>query len=162
MTPNTFVSGEAASVAPLDGLRERAMYLPPNSVSNDAFLETLRLMLVHELRDAKAEPSGLELAAATPRAWLAPGRSISVRGAPTSFGPLSYTLTSGNGVVRASIVVPSELPLRRLSLVLRLPRGERLTTLTLDGARFTRFNRTSGSIDLSGRKGTLTLEARHT
>ena len=48
MTPNTFVAGEAASVAPLDGLRYRAMYLPPNSVANDSFLETLRLMLVQE------------------------------------------------------------------------------------------------------------------
>jgi hypothetical protein len=162
MTENTFVSGESATVAPLDGARYRAMYLPPNSVSNDAFLETLRLMLVHELRNATTEPAGLELAAATPRGWLAAGKSISVRGAPTSFGPLSYTLTSASGVVRASIVVPSESPLRRLSLVLRLPHGERLTTVTLDGAPYKRFNRTSGSIDLSGRKGTLTLEARHT
>jgi hypothetical protein len=161
MTENTFISGESATVAPLDGAHYRAMYLPPNSVSNDAFLETLRLMLVHEVRNSNAEPTGLELAAATPRGWLAPGRSISVRDAPTSFGPLSYTLSSAAGVVRASIVVPSESPPRRLSLVLRLPHGERLTTMTLDGAPFTRFNRSSGSIDLSGRKGMLELEARH-
>ena len=70
MTPNTFVAGEAASVAPLDGLRYRAMYLPPNSVANDSFLETLRLMLVQEGK------SGLRLAFATPRGWLRPaGRS---------------------------------------------------------------------------------------
>ncbi len=88
MTQNTFVAGEAASVAPLDGLRYRAMYLPPNSVSNDAFLETLRLMLVQE------PAGGLRLAFATPRAWLAPGKQIVVSAAPTSFGPLSYSLTA--------------------------------------------------------------------
>ena len=48
MTPNTFVSGEAATVAPLRGASYRSMYMPPNTASNSAFLETLRLMLVHE------------------------------------------------------------------------------------------------------------------
>ena len=51
MTPNTFVSGEAATVAPLRGASYRSMYMPPNTASNSAFLETLRLMLVHERRD---------------------------------------------------------------------------------------------------------------
>jgi hypothetical protein len=162
MTENTFVSGEGATVAPLDGARYRAMYLPPNSVSNDAFLETLRLTLVHELRDAHTEPFGLELAAATPRAWLAPGKTISVRAAPTSFGPLSYTLTSRRGVIQATVDVPSVAPLRRLWLRLRLPHAGRLTTVELDGASYKRFNRDSGLIDLSGRKGRLILEARHT
>jgi hypothetical protein len=138
------------------------MYLPPNSVSNDAFLETLRLTLVHEIRDTRTEPFGLELAAATPRAWLAPGKTISVRAAPTSFGPLSYSLTSEPGVVRVTVDVPSVSPIRRLWLRLRLPRAGRLTTVKLDGAPYKRFNRGSGLIDLSGQKGRLTLEARHT
>ena len=97
MTPNTFVAGEAASVAPLDGLRYRAMYLPPNSVANDAFLETLRLMLVQE------SASGLRLAFATPRAWLAPGKRIAVTGAPTRFGPVSYTLSASAHEVRVQL-----------------------------------------------------------
>jgi hypothetical protein len=138
------------------------MYLPPNSASNDAFLETLRLTLVHELRDAHTEPFGLELAPATPRAWLAPGKTISVRTAPTSFGPLSYSLSSRPGVIRATVDILSVSPIRRLWLRLRLPHAGRLTTVKLDGAPYKRFNRTSGLIDLSGRKGRLTLEARHT
>ena len=48
MTDGTFVSGESATVTPLAGAYYRAMYLPPNSTSNAAFLEALRLMLVHE------------------------------------------------------------------------------------------------------------------
>ena len=62
MTPNTFVSGEAASVAPLRGSHFRSMYLPPNGASNAAFLQTLRALLVHETRDAEGAPTGLELA----------------------------------------------------------------------------------------------------
>ena len=42
MTPETYVSGEAASVTPLGGRYHRAMYLPPNGASNAAFLTTLR------------------------------------------------------------------------------------------------------------------------
>ena len=58
MTPDTFVSGEAASVAPLRGSHYRSMYLPPNGASNAAFLETLRSLLVHETRDAEGAPTG--------------------------------------------------------------------------------------------------------
>ena len=35
---------------------------------------------------------GLELAYSTPRAWLAPGKRIAVTNAPTSFGPLSFSI----------------------------------------------------------------------
>jgi hypothetical protein len=128
MTEDTFVSGEAASVAPLGVRRERSMYLPPNSASNAALLETLRLMLVEE------QDSGLRLAFATPRAWLRPGRRIAVTNLPTSFGPLSYTLSAKRGSVDVSVDVPSVRPARTLQLRLRLP-------------RFTR------TIDLTGRKG---------
>ena len=93
MTPGTFVAGEAASLTPIRDEYHRAMYLPPNGASNATFLGTLRLLLLHETIDSSGLPAGLELAHATPRAWLAPGKRIAVRAAPTSFGTLSYTLT---------------------------------------------------------------------
>ena len=86
MTRGTFVSGEAASIAPHPGTSYRSMYLPPNSTSNASFLETLRLTLLHETADRQGVPDGLEVAFATPRAWLAPGRRIAARAVPTSFG----------------------------------------------------------------------------
>ncbi len=107
MTPGTFVAGEAASVAPLGGALHRSMYLPPNSTSNAAFLETLRVMLVHERRGPDGQPRGLELAYSTPRAWLAPGRRIRVDRLPTSFGPLTYELDAGAGEIRGTVAVPS-------------------------------------------------------
>ncbi len=91
MTPDTFVSGESASVTPLRGLLDRTMYQPPNSGANAAFLENLRLLLVHETRGPDGAPRGLELAFATPRPWLADGETITVEQAPTSFGPVSFT-----------------------------------------------------------------------
>ena len=106
MAPGTFVSGEAASVAPLPGETLRAMFLPPNGTSNAAYLETLRLTLVHETTDRAGRPHGLQLAYATPRAWLEPGKRIAVRDMPTSFGPISYSIESRTGAIRASIDVP--------------------------------------------------------
>lgn len=161
MTPGTFVAGEGASVAPLRGAWHRSMYLPPNSTSNGAFLETLRLMLVHETRDRDGAPFGLELAHATPRPWLGAGKTIAVRAAPTSFGRLTYTLQAAAGAVHATVKVPSRRAPRALRLRLRLPNGAQIRSVALDGRPFTRFNPRTGTIDLSGLHGSVTLDVRH-
>jgi hypothetical protein len=161
MTRGTYISGEAATVAPLRGEYYRRMFLPPNSGSNSAFLETLRLMLVHERRGGDGAARGLELAFATPRAWLKPGRQIVVDGAPTSFGALSYSLSATEQSVHAELEVPADGHLRTVKLRLRLPRGERLKSVLIDGRRHTRFDPATGTIDLSGRTGSVSLEARY-
>jgi hypothetical protein len=159
MTRGTYVAGEAASVAPLDGELYRSMYLPPNSAANAAFLETLRLMLVHETSDVNGRPSGLELAYSTPRAWLETGKRIAVTSAPTSFGPLSYSLARSSATVRISVDVPSRTQPRTLSIRLRLPQGDRLGRVELGGHRYGRVIATTGTIDLSGLRGRLELVA---
>ena len=53
-------------MAPLDGAAARAMYLPPNAAANAAFLETLRLALVHET------PHGVVISPTRRRVLLAP------------------------------------------------------------------------------------------
>jgi hypothetical protein len=151
MTPGTFVAGEAASVAPLDGVLERAMYLPPNAASNATFLEKLRLALVHE------RPTGLDLAFATPRAWLAPGRRIAVDNVPTSFGPVSFEIERSAHAVHATIEVPEGL--RSLRLRLRLPSGARLVAPTVNGARVRGFHPGAETLALPTRAGTIDLVA---
>jgi hypothetical protein len=158
MTPDTFVSGEAASVAPLRGAAYRSMYMPPNSASNSAFLETLRLMLVHETRDADGRPVGLELAYSTPRPWLGVGKTIAVHEAPTSFGPLSYELHSLPGRIEGTVQIPSRTPPRTVRLRLRLPHGVRIAAVRVDGRRRPLDKRT-GTVDVSRLRGTLQLVA---
>ncbi len=148
MTENTFVAGEGATVAPLPGTRYRAMYLPPNSASNAAFLETLRLLLVHD------GANGLELAYATPRAWLAPGKRIAVAGLPTRYGPVSFTLTAAARSVRVVLDVPARAAPRALRLRLRLPAGRRIRSVS--PAR--PFDARTSTIDLSGARGRVELE----
>ena len=160
MTENTFVSGEGSNIAPVSGQYYRSMHRPPNSANNAFFLETLRLTLVHETRDARGVPQGLDLAYATPRAWLEAGKQIAVRRLETSFGQLSYTLDADATSVRASIDLPSGFtgPLR---LRLRLPAGQRLGAVTVNGKPYTRFADLE-TIDLSGASGHVDVAAvRH-
>jgi hypothetical protein len=162
MAPGTFVSGEGLSVAPLDGERLRSMYLPPNGASNGSFLETLRLLLVHETRGRSGAPQGLELAYATPRAWLAPGKRIVVRRIPTSFGPVSYSIESRSGEIRVSLSAPTRQAPAELRLRLRLPAGEQILSVAVDGRRHTRFDARTGAIDLAGLSGAMELVVRTT
>ncbi len=159
MTPNTFVSGEAASVAPLGGNHYRSMYLPPNGASNAAFLQTLRSLLVHETRDADGAPLGLELAFATPRPWLSAGKRIAVSRAPTSFGPVSYSLEARADTILATVEVPRRPAPKSLKLRLRLPRGQRIEAVTAGG---TPVERVQGeTIDLTGLAGRVELVVRY-
>jgi hypothetical protein len=158
LTRNTYVAGEAASVTPLHGERYRTMYLPPNNDGAAAFLETLHSMLVHEVRGREGEPGGLELAFATPRAWLESGKTISAAAAPTSFGPVSYSIARDGQIVRIAVTPPTSPAPTTLKLRLRLPPGDRISAVELDGAAVP-FDRGSGTIDLSGLTGVLRLTA---
>ena len=157
MTPGTYVSGEGLSVAPLARGYHRSMYLPPNGASNASFVETLRLMLLHETRDRTGRPRGLELAFATPRAWLRPGARIAVHRAPTSFGSLSYAIRSTKASVHVVVDLPTRTPPRTLSLRVRLPRGNRISDVIVGGQPYPRFDVQRETIDLSGRSGHLEL-----
>ena len=158
MTPDTFVSGESASVSPLHGRLYRTMYQPPNGGANAAFLENLRLLLVHETRAPDGAPLGLQLAFSTPRPWLADGQSISVLDAPTSFGSVSFSLSRQGSVLQGSIDPPARPAPSSLELRLRLPAGEHLAAVRINGAP-ARVDRRSDTLDLSGLHGHLDLEA---
>ncbi len=158
MTPGTFVSGEGASVAPLAGDHFRSMYLPPNGASNAAFLETLRLMLVHETTSRRGTPLGLELAFATPRAWLQPGKEIAVRRMATSFGRISFRIEAAEGSVRVSLEVPERAPLSTLKLRLRLPAGKRIAAVLLDGVPYRHFDARTETLRLPPRPGAMELD----
>lgn len=154
MTANTYVSGEAVSVLPVEGRYYRTMFMPPNSGANASYLETLRLLLVHERRGPRGAPAGLDLAFATPRGWLADGQAITVRSAPTSFGKVSYSLERRGAVVAASLVIP---PRAHVRLRLRVPAGQRVARV-LAGSAVLPVDR-AGTVDLGGRQGAVELRA---
>jgi hypothetical protein len=112
----------------------------------------LRLLLIHERRGPRGAPAGLDLAFATPRAWLADGQRIDVRAAPTSFGPVSYSLERTGSVIDASLVIP---PHAHARLRLRVPAGERIVRVLAGGAVLG-VDR-AGTVDLGDRHGAVEL-----
>jgi hypothetical protein len=158
LTPGTYVGGEAASVTPLHGAYFRTMYLPPNNDVAATFLETLRLMLVHETRGAEGAPRGLELAFATPRTWLDDGDTIAVHDAPTSFGPVSYSITRSGDDVQLDVTPPASPAPSTLRIRLRLPAGLHVANVE-EAGRPVPFDARTGTVDLSGRRGALQLSA---
>ncbi len=94
---------------------------------------------VHRLRDMLiTEYEGdLIFAAATPERWLAPGQEISVRDAPTEYGPASYLLRGGSGEVRGTIELPQRSPYRNAWLVIRVPESRKIRSVTINGKPWT-------------------------
>lgn len=187
MTRGTFIAGESDNVGPIatkwplqSGYCQigqpctppsaatgwtpdeyyRAMYLAPNGANNTMFLDVLHQMLVHVVADANETPVGLQLGSATPPAWLADGKTISVEGAPTPFGALSYDIHSQlrHHVVTANVEVPAGNP-SSLELRLRVPAGNALVAVTVNGRPYSHVDRGSGTIDLSRLTGTLHVQA---
>jgi hypothetical protein len=154
MTEGTYVSGEAVSVLPVKGAYERAMFMPPNSGANASYLETLRLLLVHERRGPLGAPAGLDLGFATPRSWLADGKQIDVTGAPTSFGKVSYSIVRSGATIEVHLVLPANA---HAKLRLRVPAGERLRRVVV-GSSVVAADR-AGTIDLGNRQGALDVHA---
>ncbi len=136
MTRDTFVSGEAVSLLPVGTAYYRTMYMPPNLGANSSFLETLKLLLVHERRGPRGAPRGLDLAFSTPRAWLADGATIDVKRVRTSFGPLSFSLERTGKTIRIDVANPKAPEPARLRL--RLPSGQRMLSIRLGTRRLHR------------------------
>src|SRR4051812_5016406 len=151
MTPGTYISGEAISVVPVEGTYYRRMYMPPNSGANASFLETLRLLLLHERRGPKGAPAGLDLAFATPRVWLGDGKTTSITDAPTSFGKVSYSIARTGSVISVQLTLP---PRANARLRLRLPAGEHVASVSLG-----ELDHATSTIDLRGHQGVIALRA---
>lgn len=104
---------------------------------------------VHRVRDLLVTEfdGDLHLAAGIPGNWLAGGKQIVVRQAPTEYGPVSYTLRAEGGEVRGTITLPARSPYRAAWISVRLPEGVRMAEVKLDGAA-AEFDRATGRIRL--------------
>ncbi len=121
------------------------------------FLCQTRLMLVME-RD-----EDLWLAPFITTHWLADGMRVSVRNAPTRFGPVSYTLTSAvkRGVVEAVIEPPTRSRPKAVVLRIRHPEGKPLRAVLVNGREHRDLDRAAETIRLSPPAETITVKAQY-
>jgi hypothetical protein len=118
------------------------------------FVHRLRDLLVTEYNDE------LHLAAATPQRWLAPGQKFSVSGAPTHFGPVSYWLEAFPNEIRGSVTLPTRNPYRNAWLNIRLPDGEKIVSVVVDGDVWRDVDKGTGRVRLPHSKRTIRLLVR--
>ena len=137
--------------------REHTTGGPPDKIYEEScFLERFRNMLVME------DEETLWLARATPRTWLEQGRKITVKQAPTRFGPVTYEIASDEkaGRITATLDLPSRPP-AMVYLRLRHPRAEKLTGVEVNGAAWKDFDAERELIRLHGESGRLVVIPRY-
>ncbi len=123
-----------------------------------AWLIFFRALLIREDGDR------LVLAGGTPRAWLADGKEVSIRGAATFFGPAGYRIRSRavSGRIEADVDPPARRPEVEIQLVLRHPRGSRLRAVRVDGKEWKDFDPAREMVTLKPTgPGRLSVEAQY-
>jgi hypothetical protein len=88
----------------------------PHTYSNTQQLRLLRNMLLREDGDT------LWIGQAIPRPWLARGKRVAATGAPTVFGPVSFSLsTAADGSMRVHLEPPTRSAPAEIMVRLRHP-----------------------------------------
>jgi hypothetical protein len=117
------------------------------------FLHQTRLLLVQE--------RGLELwlAPMIPRLWLADGKRLSVRNAPTRFGPVSFHLEShvARSRIEAEVQPPTDRPLLRVVLRVPPPGDQVIRQVTVNGERHEDFDAERQLLRLTPNRGPLRI-----
>ena len=158
MTRDTFEDGEATSILPVDK-NGRYVYLPPNSTANGSFLQQLRYLLVQDWDlDDDGKPDTLRLCFATPRRWLADGKTISGAACRSAFGEVSFKIEShlSRGEIHGEIQLPDR-PFSLAMLRLRLPDGKKIASVTINDQAAKMID--PETIDLTGFNGTVRVKA---
>lgn len=122
-----------------------------------AFLERMRAMFVLE------DGNQLWLARATPRAWLAQGKKVSVNNAPSCFGTVAYEIVSDvdHAAIRATVELPSRLAPQAVLLRFRHPQATRIRSVDLGGKAWPYFDPDRELIVLKGLTGKVLVQANY-
>ena len=105
----------------------------------------------------------LWLARATPRAYLEQGKKISVKNAPTYYGPVAYEIVSDvdNGKISATVEMPTRKAPKEVVLRFRHPKSAPIKAVTVNGKPWTGYNKDKETITLKGLTGTVAVTAQY-
>jgi len=121
------------------------------------FLQQSRTMLVTERGEE------LWLAPFVTSNWLQDGMVVSVRNAPTHFGPVSYRIMSHvrDGYIEATIDRPTRNAPREVVIRLRHPDGKPMRHVTVNGERCTRFDAEREYVRVGTGSGEVTVRVEY-
>lgn len=115
--------------------------------------ELLRMMLLRE------DNSALNIGEAIPRAWLKDGKSVTAADAPTTFGDVSFAITShaARGEIDVKISPPRRNRPDVIRVHLRHPDKATISKVLVNGKPWSRFN--GEIIELDAREKSLAVKA---
>lgn len=121
---------------------------PPST--DGAWFEIYRNMLVRQW-----DNDTLILGQATPRAWLQEGKTITVSGAPTLFGNISFELRShvASGHIEASLRLDAPDPGKTILVRFRHPQNLPIRSVTVNGQPWSDFDANKEWIRIPNGKG---------
>jgi hypothetical protein len=127
----------------------------PDNGTAGWFLENFRNLLVME------DGPTLWIARGTPRPWLASGKRISVKNAPTYFGTVAYEIASNadRNAITATIEIPSRRTPQTVRLRLRHPQQQPIRSVTVNGQDWKRFDPDTEIVELVGLSGKVAVVA---
>jgi hypothetical protein len=100
--------------------------------------------------DENGQPDTLRLLFAVPRRWLADGNRISLKEAPTAFGPVSCRVSSKlNGGIVEIQVTPPPRPVKSILLRAPVPADWQIESVEVDGERAPLVD--GETVDLTGK-----------
>jgi hypothetical protein len=125
----------------------------PHTYSNTQQLRLLRNLLVREDGDT------LWLGQAIPRPWLAPGKRVAVNEAPTTFGPVSYSIKAErDGSMHVEISPPTINMPEEILLRLRDPGQRRIVRVRSVGQAQIKFTKETVRLAEASSPVSLTVE----
>lgn len=142
------------------GMQQMYRYEPcgaPDNATAGWFLECFRNLLLME------ENGSLWIGRAVPRVWLAQGKKIKVKNAPTWFGNLSYDMVSDveKGRITATIQIPKRKQIENLIVRFRHPEAFPIKKVTVNGKPWKVFDPAKETITLTGFTGKIVVTAEY-
>jgi hypothetical protein len=128
-TSSTHLPGEFGTVPWSNRECSHCFNILPQGVTIAKTIEVIRNMIVREQDD------DLHLLSALSPAWVRPGQNITLRSAPTAFGPLDLTVTAAED--RVTVDLPTEFRDPPAQVWVRIPRFYAVESVSLDGETIT-------------------------
>jgi hypothetical protein len=125
------------------GVGSGPLYKTPDECK---FVQGMRLMLARE------RGGELHLASGVPREWYADGKTISLTGAKTFFGDLTFEIRSkvGQGRIDATVVPPKRNPAEKITIRFAHPFDQPMKRVSVNGAEWKEFVPEKGLVILPG------------
>lgn len=148
MSHDTHANGEWPDIANPDDKLKTTINLQPHSHSNAGFHFMTRAMLIYE------DDSSIHVLRGIPSWWLNQSdKSIDIRQAPTTSGPISFNAGRLRDRIKALIDLPEPAPDKTVRIYFPLPTGSRMTRVEINGKPWKQFDPAKSLLLFSGLSG---------